>query len=191
MEHLMACTFAEYLCKQQIIKRDYYEVYVYGTELVLSFIFTTTIVLILGMIIGELIGSLIFLLVFILLRRFTGGYHASTHLKCKLVTISVFLISIGASVLIHASWWMYLLLFVVGNTVIWFLAPIENPNKPLNEREKKKYHWLSHIVFTVLSITGLVLSFLIQSTISILWFSMLAVIVLMIIPKLKKGVTEQ
>lgn len=32
MEHLMACTFAEYLCKQQIIKRDYYEVYVYGTE---------------------------------------------------------------------------------------------------------------------------------------------------------------
>ena len=191
MEHLMACTFAEYLCKQQIIKRDYYEVYVYGTELVLSFIITTTIVLIAGLIVGEFIGSLIFLSVFILLRRFTGGYHASTHLRCKLVTIAVFLISMGASLLILASWWMYIVLFVIGNTVIWFLAPIENPNKPLNEKEKKKYHWLSHIVFTVLSITGFAFSFLIQSTISILWFSMLAVIVLMIIPKLKKGVIEQ
>lgn len=160
MEHLLACSFAKYLCKRQVINPEYYDVYVYGTELTLSFIITVSIILIAGLIFGDVIGAIIFLLVYILLRRFTGGYHASTYFRCKIITVAVFLISLIASHILNVFWWMYIILFTIGNVVIYILAPIENSNKPLNVAEKKKYKLLSHIVFSILSILGTLISLL-------------------------------
>ena len=189
MENSIACSFADYLCKRKIIKPELHEVYVYGTELVLSFIFTVLAVLIAGLIAGHIISSLVFLTVFILLRRFTGGYHANSYLKCKLVTVSVFLGSLLASAMIDVNWWMFVILTIVGNIIIHYFAPVENVNKPLDDGEKKRLRKLSHLVFSVLSVCGLIIRVVTYLPISILFFSLFSVIVLMIIPKSTKGET--
>lgn len=190
MEHLMACSFADYLCKRQIIRQDYYEVYVYGTELVLSFIITTALVLIAGFVIGEVMNSMIFLAVFMLLRRFTGGYHANTYLKCKIISISTFLIALFSSHAISVRWWMYAVLLVGGNIVIHLLAPVEHPNKPLSDDEKRKFRRFSHVVFSWITISGLSVQLLTPLSFDILFFSLLSVIILMTIPNSVKGVVS-
>ncbi|MBQ6183320.1 MAG: accessory gene regulator B family protein [Clostridia bacterium] len=187
MENSVACSFADYLCKRKIIKPELHEVYVYGTELVLSFIFTVLAVLIAGLIAGHIISSLVFLAVFILLRRFTGGYHADSYLKCKLVTVSVFLGSLLASTMIDVNRWMFVFLTIVGNMIIHYFAPVENVNKPLNAGEKKRFRKLSHLVFSLLSLCGLIIKVVTCFPIGILFYSLLSVIVLMIIPKSMKG----
>ncbi len=190
MEHLMACSFANYLCKRHIIRPDYYEVYVYGTELVLSFIITTALVLIAGLVIGEVMNSMIFLAVFILLRRFTGGYHANTYLKCKIISISTFFIAQFSSHAISVRWWMYAVLLVGGNIVIHLLAPVEHPNKPLSDAEKRKFRRFSHVAFSLITISGLSARLLTQLSFDILFFSLLSVIILMTVPKSMKGVVS-
>lgn len=187
MEHLLARSFAKYLCERQIISPEHYDVYVYGTELTLSFIITVSIILVAGLIFGDILGSIIFLVVFIALRRFTGGDHASTYFRCKIITVTVFLLSLLASHMFNVFWWMYVILFGIGIIVICFLAPIENSNKPLSDAEKKKYKLLSNIVFSIMAIIGSLVSLLTKLKLNILWFSMLSVIALMIIPKLTKG----
>lgn len=191
MEHLLARSFTDYLCKREIIKQEYYDVYVYGTELTLSFLITTFIILAIGIIFGNIIGSIMFLTVFIFLRRFTGGYHANTYLKCKVITVGSFLLSLFAAQIFNIPWWLYLILLIVGNIVIYFLAPIENPNKPLNNSEKHKFKLLSHVFFSAISIIGLLFNIFIPYNTNILWFSILSVIILMNVSKIKKGGSRQ
>ena len=50
MEHYLACSFSKYLCKRRLINQDYYDIYVYGTELTLSFLITVTIIIAAGLI---------------------------------------------------------------------------------------------------------------------------------------------
>ena len=188
MEHLLACMFSDYLCKHNIIENEYHSVYVYGTELILSFIITVSIILFIGFALNNIISSAVFLAVFIILRRFTGGYHASTYLRCKIVTVSTFLIVLLAAQLIKVNLWIYIIALILGNTVIYFFAPIENPNKLLSDQEKCKFRRLSHVSYTALSITGIIICIWTSINSSILLFSMLAVIALMIISILKKGV---
>lgn len=190
VEHSLACKFTDYLCKRNIINEDYYDVYVYGSELTLSFIITVALVFIAGCFAGDLPSSIVFLTAFILLRRFTGGYHANTYYKCKVITVFAFLISLFASRIIHTDLWMYVVLFAVGNVIIHFLGPVENPNKPLNENEKKKYRRLSHLMFSIIIVLGLLIYLSFPVSNDILFFSLLSVLILMIIPNIMKGGTR-
>ena len=190
MEHTVARSFADYLCKHDIICRDYYDIYVYGTELVVSFIFTTSIILFIGLLTGYFMISITHLLVFIFLRRFTGGYHADTRWKCKIITISTYGLVLLATIAINIFWQLYLGLLLVGNLAIGYLAPIENPNKPLTDKEKTKFRVLSHIVFTLLCILGLSLTSIAPIIKNTAFHSLTSVIILMIVAKIAKKVRQ-
>ena len=176
-----------FLYTNGIISEDEVEICQYGQEITLSTIIGFVIVMAESFAFKLPIYGLVYYVEFVLLRQLTGGYHASTYFRCKIITVAVFLISLIASHILNVFWWMYIILFTIGNVVIYILAPIENSNKPLNVAEKKKYKLLSHIVFSILSIFGTLISLLSDFNLSILWFSMLSVIALMIIPKLTKG----
>ena len=87
MEHYLSTAFAKHLLNKNIIKEEMFEVYVYGAELFISFVITNAIIIAFGILINQLAATLIHLLIFIALRRFTGGYHATTYLKCKITMI--------------------------------------------------------------------------------------------------------
>ena len=187
MEHLLACSFSKYLCRNKIIEDEYYDIYVYGAELLLSFIVTTGIILLIGLLTGSIPMTLCHVTVFILLRRFTGGYHAKTYLKCKIITIAVYLLVLVSATFVDVHWYLYPALLCIGNITIRFLAPVENPNKPLTDPEKIKFRRLSHIFFSLLTIAGMGLSFFCQPLGNTVFYSLLSVIVLMLITIFMKG----
>lgn len=187
MEHVLARSFSNYLCRHKIIEEEYFDIYVYGAELVLSFIVTTGIILIIGIIAGMIPATLAHLAVFIALRRFTGGYHAKTYLRCKIITIAVYLSVMLAARYADVAWYIYLPLTLIGNAVIYTLAPVENPNKPLTPEDKLRLRRLSHLFFTALCSAGAALSLIYRPLGNTVFFSGASVIALMIITIFQKG----
>ena len=190
MEHYLSTVFAKHLLNKNIIKEEMFEVYVYGAELFLSFVITNAIIIAFGILINQLAATLIHLLIFIALRRFTGGYHATTYLKCKITMVAIYAFTIASAIYVEISIYWYVLLMVAGNVTIFFSAPIENPNKKLDESQKKKCKILSHISFIIVAGSGVILMHYFEMLGKTVFFSLFSVIALMIIAILMKGETQ-
>lgn len=64
MQHRLSECIADFLLSQKVIKKQEKEIYVYGTQLVISSIINLLICITISLLLGELINGLIFLLYF-------------------------------------------------------------------------------------------------------------------------------
>ncbi len=138
MEHRLAQKLSSYFIDKSIISQEDYEIYVYGGELLISFTISTSFILLLGLVFNKLVETLLFLTVFIVLRRYTGGYHAPSHFKCKLTTVATYLLVLGLSVWTSVKLINYIMICLFGCAVILSIGPIENLNKPLSASQKTR-----------------------------------------------------
>ena len=85
----MITSLAQYitgiLLKNNIIENEHLDIYIYGFEVLISGALSLFIGLILGLIFSQLVECIVFLIVFVTLRKYCGGYHADTYLKCNTV----------------------------------------------------------------------------------------------------------
>ncbi len=100
----------------------------------------------LGLLFNVLLESVIFYLSFILVRKFTGGYHAKTPLRCymfSICTITFFMLLIKGVIMInlHQITWVILLLAFASVILITLYAPLESVNNlPLSQKERDTYN---------------------------------------------------
>lgn len=186
MEHKIACKIGHKLVERNIAESTYEEVYVYGLELIISFISTVLLITLIGFIANQIISAIVFIIIYVLLRRFTGGYHANTHLKCKLCTLALYIAVLFLSNLIDTNLVAYLVLACAGTIIIIVFAPIENPNKAIPTNKRKRLKILSFIMFALILIGGLLSIHVTRSLSNYIFYSLLTVIAL-IIPNYKKG----
>lgn len=81
----LAQIISGYLIKNKIIDNTKLDIYIYGFEIMISNIICFGMGLVIGAVCSEFIECILFLIVFILLRRYCGGYHAETYLKCDII----------------------------------------------------------------------------------------------------------
>lgn len=185
MEHKFARLISLMLCKNGVITKEHEVIYTYGLELIISFISTSIIILILGLICNRLLQSIFFISIFVFLRRFTGGYHADTHLKCKLCTIGIFLINLLFVELLNITLITFVIFSLFSLIIILIFAPIENKNKPIPQTKHKRIKFLATVSFITLDLIGLILFSFKPLSNSIL-LALLSVIALMLIEKFKE-----
>lgn len=132
----------DFFVREKIIEREDYEIYLYGLEVLAENIGMTLTFLIMGIIIGKGWETCIYLSVFCGLRRFCGGYHARTKNGChcaSFLTYVVFLFGCEIFEIIDAVFWGWALgLYMFCFLNIWRLAPVEHPNKPLTDVDRKR-----------------------------------------------------
>lgn len=139
-----------------------YEVYEYAVFIVLSELMHLVTVIILGLIFNLLFESMVFYGTFIIIRKFAGGYHAKTPLRCYIFSVAT---SVASLVMIKLLLMqsnetiplILLALELLSIAIISFLAPIDNENKPLNDREKKVYKVVSILASVVMLIGSIIL----------------------------------
>lgn len=150
---------SQFFCKNNIISEDEYDIYKYGLELLLAAVFEIGFVLILSIILKIFIPTMIFFVSFIPLRIYTGGYHASNHLRCFLTLLFVYLIFIlSLKFLPNSVYDLFCIYSAIFSAIIILLfAPVEDANKPLCEKEVKYYRKKSILV---LIIQAIILAFL-------------------------------
>ena len=187
----LARIVTDFFLKYKAINNEDADIYQYGNEIIISSVIDLLIVFILGLIYKELLNAVLFFISFLLLRTFGGGYHANTYLKCKIIyiiDISVVLFLSKYAVFIYNLHTM-ILISMFSTTVIFFLAPIENPYKPLSESETVKNARKSKVLSVILCLMIIVLYRInkeISLTLLLTYFSAAAA---MIIEYLRKGGT--
>lgn len=180
MERKLSLWLVERLYKKATISSEYKEVYIYGLELIFSFIISTSIIITIGIVLRQLISAVTFLITFIIIRQYTGGYHATTYFMCKFYTISCFLVSVLLANIITVPKNAFLVLLFFGTIIICLFGPIENPHKPLTLKEKKKYKTIGLLLYSIWSLIGFQISY--TSISNTIFFTLCIIIILMIIP---------
>lgn len=147
--------------KENVITAENRELYMYGIQNGLVIALNLLTSLIIGLIFGELIFSLLLLAVYIPVRTYAGGYHASTQIRCYIVSsvIMAAWLSILKWVKIPTS--CCVIAFLICLVICLCLSPIDSENKRFDEAEKKQFGKRAKVMILICS--GIWLSALIAN----------------------------
>lgn len=146
------------LLKQSDIKDDEQDLYQYGFFVLLSQILYFIVTCIMGALFGIFFESIIFYVAFQFIRRYAGGYHASTETRCEIMsTLSI----LACIVVIRLSktydfQFALLILSTVSVLCIAVLCPLDTPEKPLSEKEFKYFRKISWLILSAISLVTLI-----------------------------------
>ena len=160
MIDLLSSKISSKFVEHKIITEDMVDIYKYGVEITISSIIGFILILIIGLIFKSLIQALIFYIIFIILRSFTGGYHASSYLKCNLIfsiVASLVIFFSKAATEVRFSTGIINILFLPALSVFIWLAPIENPNKLIEKKRRIYFKTGSVLAAVILYILSIIL----------------------------------
>ncbi len=121
------------------IKIEDEEIYIYGLEQFLERLLEWLMIILMGLMVNKVLQTIIFLISFTSLRKYAGGYHAKTKMRCYILTVCVNIIVLCIMKYIKVNIWMCISTLVVSCVVIFWLAPIGAENKPLEQDEIMTY----------------------------------------------------
>ena len=136
-----------------IIKQSETEIYNYCFEVLLgSLAYYGTITLI-AVLTQNVVFALCYTGGFLLIRHTSGGYHAQSHLRCYVLSLTVYLTALviwrcfswEAGVVILCSW--------IVMAVLWLIGPVEHENKPLSAKEMDTYRKRSRKISLLLALS--------------------------------------
>ena len=150
---------ANYLfCKRK--NEEEIGLYGFAIYIMLSSIIHIGSAIVIGIIFDMLAESILFYISFIAIRKFAGGYHANTPVKCYLFSIVSIIFSFaiikvisGFNIGIIRS--VAIILEFTAVITIVFLSPLANENKTINDREKKIYKIIAAFNSIVLFVVSL------------------------------------
>lgn len=155
----LAKSIAHFFVVQNITEESKEVIYAYGMELLLSDMLNTLIVLLIALISHTLPSVIVFVAVFMGLRKLVGGYHANSHLSCMFTLIVVMLIfSYGiCNVSGKLIWLLSVGFLALALPIIFCIAPVPHPNKPMSEEKSVKLRKRSCILAVTLSVVTIAL----------------------------------
>ena len=150
------------------LSSDLIKIYTYGCELLISTGLGMMSVFLISCLLGRPLSGIIFLIVFVSLRLYCGGLHASTYLRCFILSNLVFLSVYGL------SW---------GLTYVSWLLSV---NHPLSDERYIRNKRISRVLAFTEMIVILAIYTIIRNInfLSIASTSMFAVSFMMLIPKI-------
>ena len=126
MIHKSAFYIAKFLEKKKFISEYEKEIYVYGMEMIFSTIISNVLIITEGIILGDIWGAVLFIAIVKPLRKTVGGYHASTHATCCLMTMFMFGFSEVIYVCIKDRVFLEMMLFLITLKGLWNANPDES-----------------------------------------------------------------
>lgn len=97
MIHNLSEIITNFLASKKVINENESDIYIYGYETFFSGVIDLIITLILGILFRRLITAIVFFVMFVSVRMYTGGYHADSYLKCKMIFIGIIISVLGVT----------------------------------------------------------------------------------------------
>lgn len=135
------------------ITEDERELYIYGFFMLLSHIMYLIFVCVIGLILGCVFESIIFYISFQFIRRYAGGYHASTETRCQIMSS----LSLAACIVVIKLSKIYdfqTVVFAVSMAAavcIFLLSPLDTAQKPLSEKEMNYFRKISRMILFIIT----------------------------------------
>ena len=113
--------------------------YEYGIRTGFLLVINIATAVLIGLFLGMAWQCVVLLVTYNPVRTYAGGYHARTPLACYLISIPITAAVLLAIKLLPWSGYLCAIVLFCSTLVIGLLAPVADPNKPLNEREISVY----------------------------------------------------
>ena len=178
MIHKLAYKIAYIFVRHGESTENNVDIYAYAVEAVIALLLNFLICIVISLLFGRVIEGIIFITIFAVFRRFTGGYHANSHLACVLtfsiilmcaMMITSFISEISISFFITSA------IAIIAWLGIFTLAPIDDKNRHYEgERRailKKKSIAVSTLLLIICTVVGFSLSIYIALIIALAMFS--------------------
>ena len=120
---------SKWLLKSGAISDSELELYEYAIFTFLLTFFPITLSFFIGTILGKPIESLFLIVPFVFLRKFSGGYHLSSPIKCFLTSTA---------------------LLVISQLTVNTLSPIDSEQRKLNDKEISLFRKIARIILSVI-----------------------------------------
>lgn len=182
------------LLKSNAINQDELNVYAYGIQLLILGMVDWCITFLFMLLIDEIYLSIAYLSVFFALRKHCGGYHAETHIRCIVISNTVYVLSVLISANMQYENFTTLLLIgeIINSIIIYKFSPVEHPNKHIEPDEMARHRKIGRIynlVFGLVAI-GLVLGSINQYACAIL-MAQLSVSIAVVLQRIKNRTRKE
>lgn len=176
------------------INQEDQELYTYGFFMLISQLIYLIFVILLGLILGCAVESIVFFVAFRFIRKYAGGYHASTEAKCEIMS-SLSIIASLSIIKLSKIYDFRTAIFAAALTaaaLILILCPLDTDEKPLSEKEFKHFRKISWIILFI--ITAVIIASYLMGQNTVLIPACLSLIlegILLCTGKIKKSVKKQ
>lgn len=134
------------------------ELYAYGLFMLISQALFFAVACLIGLLLNCFFEGIIFYTLFQVIRKFAGGFHASSELACEaLTTLAIF--SCILLIKLSGQYGLVLLLAalgVFGAAIIIVLCPVDTAEKPLDENERRFFGRVSRAIALVYAVVLIV-----------------------------------
>lgn len=137
------------LIKDGAIEEEDREIYEYGFHQGIIMLINIACTILIGIVMKLFWEVLVFMAAYIPLRTNAGGFHAKTQLRCFFYSNFLVVIILAFGKILAGKILILAVLAVLGAAVIIPLAPVEDQNKPLDEKEVEVYGRKARIVLIV------------------------------------------
>lgn len=175
---------AEALCKNGVVSKEDEPLYEFGLhEVEITFLNVITD-LILGIILGIPFQCVLFLVIYIPIRRYAGGYHAKTELRCYAISTVLVLIAL-CTIRIVSDYIEHIVLFpifLLSSLIIFLLAPVDSANKPIDAVEHLVFRQYSRWILVIhwgIAVVAEIISFGQMNTVIVCADTLLAVMLIL------------
>lgn len=161
-------SIARFFYSKNIIPKNEIDSYAYGYQIIFIAIINWGIILAIMLLTGRIVETLMYMLSIIILRHHTGGYHASSHLRCCALSVCIYVLIL---VLLNITptdikYVISILITSISLLLILKLAPIEHRNNSIGESCFKKHRFYSIVLSIFFSLLSIVFVLLKHITIS-------------------------
>lgn len=128
-----------YIIKNGNIEEEDRDIYEYGFHSAIAMISNTATFLLICYIFNMFHEGIVYGILFMILRVYAGGVHLSSNIRCYILSSTVL---IGTLILIKYTMMndgLMLVLSAFSSAIIYFLSPVEDKNKPLDDVERREY----------------------------------------------------
>ena len=149
----------EFFVSNDLIKNEDKELYEYAVNIILSSLIHIATVMIIGLCFNLFIESLVFYFSFIAIRKFAGGYHAKTPVRCYAFSVisSIIMLCLIKYANSVGNIFTYLLIIfeLLCVVLIILMSPLDTEKHQLNSYEKKWYKTLAVLISVCIFIISL------------------------------------
>ena len=170
-----------WLLANEAFPREDKEIYRYGIQQGMIALLNLGTTMIIGMVFGKLLESILFMAAYIPLRSYAGGYHAKTAVRCYFFSIVMMSAVLWVMRYVMHSALICGCLTAIFGSVIWFLVPVEDRNKPLDEVEKVVYRKRARGILLAESVIAVILLLLNSKRIAICMTMVFCVMAVMLL----------
>ena len=155
----LSSKLANYLFDQGLINKEQISFYNYIYCWAIDFSMFFLNLMLIGLLIHKFIPSIIFCVIVSLLRITSGGSHASSRIKCSVISYLFYFVVIFSYPFLPNDFFSYLKFYIIiPLLIICILSPVDNPRKKLNSSQKKTLKVYTIIVCIFISLILFILN---------------------------------